>query len=143
MYLSKAKVSYMLIIESTQDHCPRKHPLLAGQFLSAEEAAVVFLVAADELLLVLQVGLMFGALQVRMVLLYRVQGDVADVARVAALQASQLPQVQGLPQLLQEVGPGRVLLVLFAIVVLLCHHGVVEPGCAELAVSVRVSPLMR
>lgn len=32
-------------------------------------------------------GLMFGALQVRVVLLYRVQGDVADVARVAALQA--------------------------------------------------------
>lgn len=32
---------------------------------------------------------MFGALQVRVVLLYRIQGDVADVARVAALQACE------------------------------------------------------
>lgn len=32
-------------------------------------------------------GLVFGALQVCMVLLYGVQGDVADVAGVAALQA--------------------------------------------------------
>lgn len=54
MYLSKAKVSYMLIIESTQDHCPRKHPLLADQLLSAEEALVVFFVSTDKLLLVLQ-----------------------------------------------------------------------------------------
>jgi len=54
MYLSKAKVSYMLIIESTQDHCPRKHPLLADQLLSAEAALVLFLVSTDERLLVLQ-----------------------------------------------------------------------------------------
>lgn len=32
---------------------------------------------------------MLGALEVRVVLLYRVQGDVADAARVAALQACQ------------------------------------------------------
>lgn len=54
MYLSKVKVSYMLIIKSTQDHCPRKHPLLADQFLSTEAASVVFPVSTDELLLVLQ-----------------------------------------------------------------------------------------
>lgn len=41
MYLSKAKVSYALIIESTRDHCPRKHPLRAEQSPSAEEAPVV------------------------------------------------------------------------------------------------------
>lgn len=34
-------------------------------------------------------GLVFGALQVCMVLLYGVQGDVADVAGVAALQACE------------------------------------------------------
>ena len=50
MYLSKAKVSYRLIIESTQDHCPRKPPLLADQFLSTEGAWVVFLASAVELL---------------------------------------------------------------------------------------------
>lgn len=54
MYLSKAKVSYMLIIESTQDHCPSKHPLLADQLLSAEEASAVPLVSTGELLLVLE-----------------------------------------------------------------------------------------
>lgn len=37
---------------------------------------------------------MLGALQVRVVLLYRVQRDVADVARVAALQAcKEKPEV--------------------------------------------------
>lgn len=55
MYLSKAKVSYMLITESPRDHCPRKvSSLLATQFLPAEEVSVLFLVSADELLLVLQ-----------------------------------------------------------------------------------------
>lgn len=93
MYVSKAKVSYMLIIESTQDHCPRKPPLLLTCSPSTEAALVLVLFSADELLLVLQVGLVFGALQVCMVLLYGVQGDIADVAGVAALQASQLPQV--------------------------------------------------
>lgn len=38
-------------------------------------------------------GLVFGALQVCMVLLYGVQGDVADVAGVAALQACEENQV--------------------------------------------------
>lgn len=38
-------------------------------------------------------GLVFGALQVCMVLLYGVQGDVADVAGVAALQACEEKQV--------------------------------------------------
>lgn len=39
-------------------------------------------------------GLVLGALQVRVVLLYRVQRDVADVARVAALQAcKEKPEV--------------------------------------------------
>lgn len=55
MYLSKAKVSYMLITESPRDHCPRKvSSLLATQFLPAEEVSVLFLVSTDELLLVLQ-----------------------------------------------------------------------------------------
>lgn len=56
---------------------------------------------------------------------------------------SQLAKVQGLPQLLQQVGSGRVLLVLLAVVVLLGHHGVVEPGRAQLAVPVRVPALVR
>lgn len=56
---------------------------------------------------------------------------------------SQLAEVQGLPQLLQQVGSGRVLLVLLAVVVLLGHHGVVEPGGAQLAVPVRVPALVR
>lgn len=41
-----------------------------------------------------------------------------------------LSHVQGLAQLLQQVRSGSVLLVLFAIVVLLSHAGVVEPGVA-------------
>lgn len=49
--------------------------------------------------------------------------------------------VQRVAQLLQKIGPGRVLLVLLAVVVLLRHAGVVEPGVAQLAVAVRVAAL--
>lgn len=97
---------------------------------------MLFLAPSHVLLLILQVGLVLGALQVRVVLLYGVQCDVTDVARVAALQASQLAQVQRLPQLLQQLSPGRVLLVLLAVVVLLGHDGVVEPRGTQLAVAV-------
>ena len=41
-----------------------------------------------------------------------------------------LPHVQGLAQLLQQVCPGGILLVLLAVVVLLRHARVVEPGVA-------------
>lgn len=72
-------------------------------------------------------------------------GDGSGTSGVTAAPAltSQLAQVQRLPQLLQQVGPGRVLLVLLAVVVLLRHERVVEPGGAELAVPVRVSPRVR
>lgn len=47
-----------------------------------------------------------------------------------------LSHVQGFPKLLQQVGTGSVLLVLLAVVVLLRHARVVEPGIAQLAVAV-------
>ena len=54
---------------------------------------------------------MLGALQVRVVLLYRVQRDVADVARVAALQACKekpgLLAVYPLSLLVQDEGCAR------------------------------------
>lgn len=52
-----------------------------------------------------------------------------------------MAHVQRVAQLLQQVSPGRVLLVLLAVVVLLRHAGVVEPGVAQLAVAVRVAAL--
>lgn len=48
----------------------------------------------------------------------------------SSVRTFHLSHVQGLAQLLQQVGSGGVLLVLFAIVVLLSHAGVVEPGVA-------------
>lgn len=48
----------------------------------------------------------------------------------AVLRTFHLPHIQGLSQLLQQVCPGSVLLVLFAIVMLLSHARVVEPGVA-------------
>lgn len=46
------------------------------------------------------------------------------------LRTFHLPHVQGLAQLLQQVCSGSVLLVLFAIIMLLSHARVVEPGVA-------------
>ncbi len=48
----------------------------------------------------------------------------------AVLLTFHLSHVQGLTQLLQEVCSGSVLLVLFAIIMLLSHPRVVEPGVA-------------
>lgn len=47
---------------------------------------------------------------------------------LAVLRTFHLAHVQRLAQLLQQVGSGRVLLVLLAVVVLLGHARVVEPG---------------
>lgn len=48
----------------------------------------------------------------------------------AVLRTFHLAHVQGLAQLLQQVCSGSVFLVLFAIIMLLSHAGVVEPGVA-------------
>lgn len=51
-------------------------------------------------------------------------------SRVRPIRTFHLTHVQGLSQLLQQVCPGGVLLVLLAVVMLLGHARVVEPGVA-------------
>ena len=55
---------------------------------------------------------------------------------------SQFAHIQCRPQLLQQSDPCRVLFVLLAIIVLLSHQRVVEPGRTESTVSVWISSLI-
>lgn len=72
-------------------HCPRPSHLSQHTLTGALGGALWY-----------SLGLVFGALQVCVVLLYGVQGDVADVAGVAAFQPCEEK-----PELVSLSGPGE------------------------------------